>query len=265
MTKPDLEKQVAVALGAADAGRCDRDEDLASYAAGDLDPQQALAFENHLADCADCSADLAQFEATGELWRTTPEEPVPDRGRWRLFGGWNLAPSFGAGALAVAAAMFWVVPTAPPANDGPPSVRLLPKGGNQLIVAVERHGEAFRGVPGGRLFDGDRLGFFYTAPQPTHLMLFHADTAGEITRLFPVGGDRSAGVAAGTKAPLPDGALLSPSPRGCEWIVAFFSPQPLAGADATAAVEQMLAGRIECQLAVPPRDDAEVRVFGFKR
>ncbi|MBI2090432.1 MAG: zf-HC2 domain-containing protein [Deltaproteobacteria bacterium] len=40
---------------------------IAAYLAGELDPLQTVAFENHLRDCADCLAFLNTYKKTIEL------------------------------------------------------------------------------------------------------------------------------------------------------------------------------------------------------
>ena len=58
--------------------KCSRALDLfSSYAAGELEPEQSVAFEAHLADCADCHSAYQRFNAAIMALEEMPEVEVP--------------------------------------------------------------------------------------------------------------------------------------------------------------------------------------------
>jgi len=51
---------------------------LPSYSAGTISACDQLLVEEHLADCADCEAELVALDRVGVLLEQTPLEPAPD-------------------------------------------------------------------------------------------------------------------------------------------------------------------------------------------
>lgn len=210
---------------------------LYAYAAGELSPTEAAEFEKHLRDCPDCRLDLAAFE------RSCPEHP-PSTRTWlgsRLWRPMMLA----SGALALVLSLWKfgdLKREADPAG-------LHAKGGPQLTIAVHRGTNEL--VAPREFAEGDALGFFYSSPAPVWPVLFFCDDRGTVTRLFPV--NEAILFPTADRAPLPAGVVIEPA-QGCEWLVAFFSPE--AARPALDEMAQTLRGSLanrgpDCKLAPP--------------
>ena len=131
--------------------------------------------------------------------------------------------------------------------------------------------QVFNFVGGAQLIDGDRLGFFYTAPAAGHMLIFYGEIADgpQLTRLFPAEGPPgSAPVQAGKAVPVPDGAVVGPG-AGCEWVVGLFSEAPIDEAAAQKAVIRWLEQReptaAKCHVEPGELDGVSARIFGVTR
>jgi anti-sigma-K factor RskA len=84
-------------MSAANGRRCG--DDVAAYALGALEPDEAEAFRRHLADCPECREELAGFEqVTGELPPASAQYAVPKSLRRRVMQEVRATPkSAGAG------------------------------------------------------------------------------------------------------------------------------------------------------------------------
>jgi hypothetical protein len=203
-----LEKGLGLLLSPdrADGEACARD--LYRYASGDATPEEAAAFESHLAGCRQCREDLEAFRSLEE-----PAEAVRSLRVWRP--AWLAAAALLLCVVAVGLFLFL-------RSEGPgPEFRI--KGPFQIHVAVQRGEQRFVAASGDRFEAGDVLGFFYTAPEDGYLSVLFIDSRENITRVFP--GRIPGRVRPGVERPLPDGAVLEPG-EGCEWIVGFFSREP---------------------------------------
>jgi len=146
---------------------------------GTLDEAEDTLLEGHLAECAECRADLETEVALqasiasmpsgfapaepAELPRLRPRKGAPEAAPRRFLGrqvplGWALA---GAAAAAAALALFLALPQSPPVAE--PGYRLLGSNeqgaaGNVIVLFApetpERELRAALGQVGGRLVDG---------------------------------------------------------------------------------------------------------------
>lgn len=208
MSPEALEKGLGLLLSPdrADGEACARD--LYRYASGDATPDEAVAFETHLAECRRCRADLEAFRRMDESAAAVPSLPV-----WRP--AWLAAAVLLLCVLVVGLFVFL--------RSGEPRPEFRIKGPFRIHVAVQRGERRFVAASGDRFEAGDVLGFFYTAPEDGYLSVLFIDSQGKITWVFPA---RPPGrVLSGVERPLPDGAVLEPG-KGCEWIVGFFSREP---------------------------------------
>lgn len=163
----------------------------------------------HLDGCAACQARVSRMEAEGEEFRRAVfpatvgaiEEAAARRRRrprWPLF----FAP---VGALAVAAAALLVVRTGPVA---PPSDYVGTKGGGRLGLGVYVGAEdGARRVDDGTAVPAAGALRFKVAPATgaCRLWIVSVDGAGQVSRIFPPGGDRAEPRGAGE---VPGGARL---------------------------------------------------------
>jgi anti-sigma factor (TIGR02949 family) len=60
------------------------ERELDAYVDRELDPGAAMAYRDHLADCAECRRHVAERDALGRLVRSAPFYPAPDRLRTRV-------------------------------------------------------------------------------------------------------------------------------------------------------------------------------------
>jgi len=249
----------------ADLGRCNRDSQLAQFAAGDLSPEERREFEAHLTHCLECTADLAEFAVLApDSWLDSSDVWQWMRARWRKMselGPWRLVAA--GAALAIALVVVSVVVK-------PPERGALHVKGNKTFefhLAAARGGRTFRVEDGARLSPGDKLGLFYSAQTDGYLFILYANEH-ELTRISPSSPGRAAPVAAGTEKPVTDGAMLSPE-QGCEWFVGLFSSRPFDEREAAAIVQRMVSARHDCRLGPPSApsgvNDIEVRVIGVRQ
>ena len=239
-----------------EAQACERELELARYSVGALSPAEAQAFEQHLQGCAECRRSAAALPEAKAVWDAAPAHGgatvLPFPRRLRLFA---------AGAAALAAGLgLWLAlsPARPSHDDG-----LKAMGTWSLEVAARRGGRQFLAPDGTQLREGDQLGLFYSSGRDGYLTVLYADGQGAPVRLFPADAKVSAFVRAGSRVGLRDGAVLSEG-SGCEWVVGFFSPEPLTAARAEALARGMVAGRVGCKLA-PSGAGVDARVVTVQR
>lgn len=246
---------------------CGRDSQLTALLLDELEESERQELERHLADCPNCRAVLELADSAESVWnRGGQAKPRiglrPGLGRLLKGPFWPRLAAAAAVVLVLVIGLVWVDPGAQPG----PSERLIPKGDWQLHVAAEVEGRTFRVTSGDELPAGTRLGFFYTAQRAGHLMVMYVDEAGEIVRLVPAERTHSTSIRPGQQVRLPDGAVLSPG-RGCEWVVAFFSTDPLADRQAAQALARMLQDRNGCKLdgSAARLPNATIRIVQVQR
>jgi hypothetical protein len=213
--KPDLEDQLRERLSpaCADGHSCSRQ--LYAFAAGELSPFEVDAFQRHAHECPACRLDLAAFERH-------PMPAAPTRGERRP---WTWRGLVLASAVAAVAITFWQWAQPHPGQPAEGAWSTLQtKGAPQLQIAVRRANQDLIAAPGQTFAEGDTLGFFYSSGQPVWPVIFYCNQQGSVTRIFPKAEPELLPPASGM--PLPAGALVQPA-SGCEWLVGFFSPEPL--------------------------------------
>jgi hypothetical protein len=240
------------------------DEVVALAAHGLATPEQTAAAVRHLEVCPLCRESvlaLGGFDAsTKAKVPQSPEVPVDGAPQNRSTRRVVLA------AAALLAGIAAVLLLSRPWTERPrPGEGLSLKGpADRLQIAVRRNGARFTAQPMSRLVEGDRLGMFYSADRPGYLAVFDIDGDGKVTPLYPSGRDQSAPIPPGEAVPLKDGAVVRDG-RGCEWIAAVFSNQPLD----MARLEESLGHaerRVEtCGLTADIPEARQVRILPFKR
>jgi hypothetical protein len=241
----------------ADEGRCDREVELARYAAGDLTSAERLGFEQHLAGCAECGGDLAEHRVDTAAHAFDPPEArrgLPWRELLRI-GPWSWAV-VGAAALA---AFFLVRPGVRDAG----TLHVKGRAAFELQVAAAHGGRTFRLAEGARLAPGDQLGFFYSAPTSGYLVVAHA-SPDEVTRIFPASGGGGTPVAAGREVRIPDGVRVSPG-QGCAWFIGLFSRRALGEEETSGILRRMVAERSGCRLGPVHVPDVEAQSIGVRQ
>ncbi len=225
---------------------------LYAYAAGELSPGEAAAFEEHMRDCSECRQDLAAFERAANVAAARPR-PSFWRRPWR--------PMLVAGCTLGVALFLWQVGAFRATPDR--FAELRPKGGPRLTIAARR-GADERVAPRDFL-TGDTLGFFYSSPSPVWPMLFFCDERGTVSRIFPSG--EPILLPAADNAALPAGVVIEPV-SGCEWLVALFAPETERPAldDITATLRGALGAHGPgCQLTLPPLPGMATQVVPLAR
>lgn len=225
---------------------CAEEEALYRYATKEATPNERREFESHLSGCDLCRADLRLFH----------QVKTPHRGPSRVQTVLAFVPIAAAAAL-----LLLVLPQ--PTNQPAPELR--PKGSFHLHVAVQRGAARLLPRPGFELREGDLLGFFYSAPVPTHLLVLSANAAGEVTRLHPEIEQRL--LPAGVELRLEDGARwrVDENTGSCHWLAAFFSEAPITEAAAVQALQAaILSTNDSCALALPALDDIAVEILPLR-
>jgi hypothetical protein len=210
--------------------RCPSDLALESHL---LEPERST-LAGHLAACPSCAARLQDKQQQGEdflrfVYPATVEavEAAPGTRRGALLARrrWLvLVPT-----LAAAAFFLLFRPGAPPDDY------LGVKGGGPLGLAVfVQEGTGARLARDGEaVAAGAALRFRVRTAQPCGLWLLSVDARGQVSRLFPLQGERGAAVE--RTADLPGGAVLDGQP-GPERIIALCAVAPMGWASAEAAV-----------------------------
>jgi len=132
---------------------CSRADDLRDYAFEELAAPERRSMEQHLAECADCAADLTDLRLTTAALRALPDREIPQRIAFvsdkvfspspvaRFFGGfWNSAARLGfASACLVAGALVISAYHRPPAPEqtAAPAADVSALVAKQVNAAVE--------------------------------------------------------------------------------------------------------------------------------
>ena len=132
---------------------CSRADDLRDYAFEELAAPERRSMEQHLAECADCAADLTDLRLTTAVLRALPDREIPQRIAFvsdkvfspspvaRFFGGfWNSAARLGfASACLVAGALVISAYHRPPAPEqtAAPAADVSALVAKQVNAAVE--------------------------------------------------------------------------------------------------------------------------------
>jgi len=175
----------------------------------------------HLDGCPECQARLRGMEAEGEHFRRfvypatldavlEAARPSSRRSRFGVF-----VPA----TAAVAAGLLLLLVPAPP--DG----YVGSKGDALGLTVFVGTPDGARVVPdGGSIPAGSALRFQVRSSAPCRLWIVSVDAGGQVSRLYPAGGDEGAEVQTGS--PLPGGAVLDGNP-GPERVFAVCSPRPI--------------------------------------
>jgi len=239
-----IEDALRVLLGpdaADEVGGCARGRDLHRYASGNASEEEVRSFEEHLATCPGCREDLAAIHHLAEA-EVAGSVSWLERVRG-LFSLRLLVPIAATAALALALVVWHR------SGEREDAGRFQVKSGFKLHVAVLRDGQGFVGTSGEEFAPGDSFNFFYTSPQPGYLVVLLADEKGGIARAFP--SEATERLPQGVEARLAAGAVLDLEGTPCEWIVGFFSEEPLPQRELEAALARAIARRgADCRL--PP-------------
>lgn len=242
------------------ARQCDREVDLARYAAADLALRERREFARHLDACPECCEDLARYaelQRDGELGE--PREPW----RWPRLDAWLRWPGPRGlqWAAAAALALFVVGILARPSHRD--TLQIKGSADFQLHVAGEREGKVYRVQEGSKVDPGDRLGFFYSASSSGYLQVLYAGEQ-EVVVIVPSSGGGSVRIEAGREVRLPDGAVVSAG-GGCEWFVGLFSRRPIGADEARDTVRRMVTGRSGCSLGEAHTPDVATWTVGVRQ
>jgi hypothetical protein len=191
-----------------------------------LDPQEVDdGVAQHVAECADCQRLVAEQQAQGDAYMSSPSADALrrqlsdlDEGAVARTGRAGPAPVWAwGGALAAAASLALVFslagrdeimdegPMSRPdePSSGGPTESLRPKGGAQLTLWAGDEGEA--GIQLGDsavLRPGDRVQPTFAAPNNGFVALVLTTPAGVLVPLYPAGREQSAPLQAGPPAAL---------------------------------------------------------------
>jgi len=239
--------------------RCPSALELEAYL---LDPSRSAAAP-HVEGCVRCRDEVAAMRRLGDEFRRevfpATVDAVLERGRRRRFPRWILAAA-PLGAAAAAAILLVVV--RPPADYVG-----LKGGGLALAVFVSDGGDARAARDGEPVPAAAAIRFQVRPARPCRLWVLSVDGAGQVSRLFPAGGDSAAEVAAA--ATLPGGAMLD-GRSGPERIFAICSAAPLPFSEVERAARAVGSGgaasvRSARALAGLPRDAAQTTILLEKR
>ena len=194
---------------------------------------------DHIECCAPCRVRLSRMEREGEEFRRFVEPRTRDRvlsakeprgSPWKRF----LVTLVPAGGLAAAAAAMLLLSPAPP--DGYVGAKGAPL---SLRVWAGSDDGAREIADGDRVPADARLRFRVASGQACGLWLLSVDGRGEVSRLFPAGGDAPATVTG--DATLPGGAALD-GQVGPERLYAVCSPEPIPFDRVERSIRTTLAG-----------------------
>lgn len=175
-------------------------------------PEAAKA---HLDSCESCEARLGALRQAHARFSLAPPSSSPFRSaRRRLW----LAASLASAAVVLILALALLPKTRAPAKS------IGRKGSVSFGVYVLRDQRVQRGRSGDAYFPGDRLRFFYTSDQPTHLAIFDVESSGAITP-FVASGQHAKALPPGSQKLLEDTIELDDA-LGEETLVGVFCPHP---------------------------------------
>lgn len=271
------------------ASSCPSRFDLDRYLTHELPPVRGAEIGRHVSGCGACTGWSEHYRA---LQEELARRPAPDFGRRTPLVGHAprppsaparsgtpsvrgagtrrrrahaLRPLAAAAGLALAAVATWAV-VADSTHDRPaPASRqlLAARGGFALHVGVLRGAHTFRASPGDVLREGDRLGFFYSAPRDGFLRVVYIDSNRRVTTIVGGEGTELREVSAGSEVRLDAGATLRDG-LGCEVIVAVFSPDATGAVEAERLLETLGSGDT-CRPTLPDLEDLEVDMYVVHR
>jgi len=202
-----------------------------------LDPS-GTALGPHLDACARCQGRLAEMKRLGEDFHRfvfpatieAIEQAAERRPAWRLVS-W-LAPL---PALAAAAAVMLLV-----GPGGPPDDYLGVKGGNSMGLAVflQGRGDIHPARDGEVVPASSAVRFKVRPARPCRLWVLSVDATGQVSRIFPTGGEGGVEVVRTTE--LPGGAVLD-GQAGPERFLALCAPGPIPYAQVEGAVRSAVS------------------------
>ena len=158
---------------------CVSDFTIDGYLAGELEPSEVAAFDEHVAGCARCRA---RFAALRHDTQSAQLPPLPGLEPRRMPLGLVFAVAASV-LLAVYGAWTWLTPSSEVEAPTQVASATRTKGAAHLSLYVRRDARvfAFGGEP---LRAGDGLAFAYTSSVDTTLALFDVET-GTVTPLYP--------------------------------------------------------------------------------
>lgn len=214
-------------------GRCPSDLRLEAHL---LDPDRS-GLGPHLEGCPGCRVRLEEMRRQGEEFRRfvypATVEAVVERSRPRPW--WKTWPVLvPVPALAAAAALFLIV-----GPGRPPGDYVGVKGGVALAVYAATPAGARLVADGAEVPSNAALRFQVRPARPCRLWLVAVDAAGEVSRLYPAGGDGGAELTG--PGALPGGAVLD-GRAGPERIYAVCTPAPIPFSEVERAARAAAGG-----------------------
>jgi anti-sigma factor RsiW len=220
--------------------------------AGELHDLERARLLRHLAGCASCAEQMAARQAERDAFVPDPaleerlerlerlggEPPAaraparvePPRAKPRRWA--KLAPA----ALALASCAALLALTLRPRSSAPPiDRRSTLKGGHEVQLFVQRHGELLPVADGGQLHPGDQLQVALRVAAPRFVALYSRDGAGTISRYAPIA-STMVEVSPGEEAILPNSTVLD-DVLGPELLAVFSCARPQEEALLRAQVE----------------------------
>ena len=241
---------------------CPELESIALTISGAATRQQAKAARIHLQQCDLCAEAVMLLSGASGRQRHTATA-------WRRLKNFWTHPAPGlrfsrlslAGLSAVAVLVVAIVFL----GKGVEKSELIPKGSlYDIHLAVERGGKRFRAREMDKLQEGDKVGFFYSAPRQGYLAIVDVDADGKASVVFPTGKKYSERIEPGTEQPLPPGGIVREG-RRCEWLVGVFSDSPLAVKKIVNLLSNSQRELNTCTLEARIEHARFVRVLSFRR
>jgi len=194
---------------------------LLSYIAGDLSPKDGSEVAGHLEQCETCSAFVEEAEQQQQQFLNEfPEAPrltVMKKAPKRI-----VRPGY---VLALAASFLVVLGgTGVLMRQSQPVIRT--KGAIDLgLYVLNENGQPVKREEN-IYYPGERMQFTYSCGDRCFFILLSCDTAGTVTRYYPIEGDVSTEVESGANKPLSHSIQLDDY-IGNELYIAVFSAHPL--------------------------------------
>jgi hypothetical protein len=236
---------------------CDKYDKLTllNFVTGNLSPKGGSEVTGHLQHCREC----ASFVNSVQEERSQFLRDFPESGHVAVIEKKNSSQRLFRRVFAIAATLVVVITgSAVLLRNQEPS--FTTKGGVALhLFVLDRNGK-----PTTResmtYFPGERVQFSYSCGIERYLILLSSDTAGAITRFYPVEGDSSQPVASGADIPLPHSIELDEY-IGDELYIAVFSAHPLALPPVTEKVKAAVAAHEHLHAATLSIDGAVVKLI----
>ncbi|MBN2525313.1 MAG: DUF4384 domain-containing protein [Deltaproteobacteria bacterium] len=254
------------------ADDCPHTEEIANALADGTTPAELEKRFPHVQQCDICKASIHLFNQMANEIGSPEQKPAPRPAknvislskRTRVSRRTVFVFSMAAVLLAgLAAGVGFVIWQSQQTQSQPDT--LVPKGASyDLEIAVSRNGLGFPLREGEMVETGDRLGFFYSASEGSHMALFHVDGQRQMTVLYPVEGKRTAFVQKGERIRIRDGALVTPSTT-CEWIVALFTPKETSLSRLISHLRRNVRVGENCNLKITDMDTARIKVQQIRK